>query len=81
MTVFVFHSIHDVMKAEKSLKSSGIPIDIIPVPKQVSSDCGMAISLEEEYKIRVQDILVEHNIEIKGVYKRLSSNEWVIDEW
>ncbi|MCD6281243.1 MAG: DUF3343 domain-containing protein [Deltaproteobacteria bacterium] len=79
MTVFVFYCIYDVMKAEKAFKDSGIPIDIIPVPRQVSSDCGMAVSLEEEYKIRAQDILVEHNIEIKGVYKRLSSNEWVID--
>jgi len=79
MTVIVFHSIHDVMKAEKTLKSSNIPIDIIPVPKQISSDCGMAISFEDRHGPIVQNMLASHNVDIKGVYKRLSSNEWVID--
>jgi len=80
MTVFVFYCIHDVMKAEKTIKDSGIPVDIIPVPKQVSSDCGMAISLEEEHKLRVQNMLATYNIDIKGVYKRLSSTEWLTDD-
>ncbi len=79
MTVFVFYSIHDVMKAEQVINASGIAIDIIPVPKQISSDCGMAISLKIEDKERLEDLLAACDIAIKGVYRRISSKEWITD--
>ena len=41
--VAIFHSIHRVMKAEKVLKQEGAPILLIPVPRQLTSDCGLAI--------------------------------------
>ncbi|MCP3175528.1 MAG: DUF3343 domain-containing protein [Desulfuromonadales bacterium] len=41
--VAVFHSVHRVMEAEKILKAAGADILLIPVPRQLSSDCGLAI--------------------------------------
>ncbi len=41
--VAIFHSIHRVMKAEKLLKAEKLEILLIPVPRQLSSDCGLAI--------------------------------------
>jgi hypothetical protein len=41
--VAIFHSIHRVMQAEKVLKLAGADILLIPVPRQLSSDCGLAI--------------------------------------
>ena len=36
------------MKAEKLLKGKGIKIDLIPVPREISSDCGVAIELSAD---------------------------------
>jgi hypothetical protein len=44
--VLVFESIHDVMRAEKELKALAISLDLVPTPRQISSDCGMAIAVQ-----------------------------------
>jgi hypothetical protein len=41
--VAVFQSIHRVMKAEKILKGKGLPVLLIPAPRALSSDCGLAL--------------------------------------
>lgn len=46
--VILFESIHQVMKAEKILKNEGIEMDLIPVPREISSDCGVAIEIPLE---------------------------------
>ena len=68
--VFVLYSIHNVMKAEKILKSKRIAFDTIPVPKEISSDCGMAILAASPDKHRVRKVLGESKIDIKGIYLR-----------
>jgi hypothetical protein len=68
--VFVLYSIHNVMKAEKVLKSHGIAFDTIPVPKEISSDCGMAILAASPDKHRVRKVLEKSGIDIKGIYFR-----------
>ncbi len=56
-TVFIFESTHQVLKVEKILKENNIKYDIIPTPKEFSSDCGMSIriadSSEDKNKIRL----------------------------
>jgi hypothetical protein len=39
----LFHTIHEVLKAEKILKKSAIEIELVPVPRRLSSDCGICI--------------------------------------
>ena len=39
--VFLFPSVSHVLKAEKCLKERGIDHKLIPVPREVSSDCGV----------------------------------------
>ena len=46
--VLIFSSIHQVMRAEKLLKGKGVKIDLIPVPREISSDCGVAIELSTD---------------------------------
>lgn len=42
--ILIFHSIHRVMQAEKVLKAAGVDIRLMPVPRQLSSDCGLSIA-------------------------------------
>lgn len=68
--VFILYSIYNVMKAEKLLKEENIGVDLIPVPRKISSDCGMAVELENDNKDKTRDILTVNNIEIAGIYLR-----------
>lgn len=63
----IFESIHKVMKAEQLLKSAGIKHEIIPTPKEYSSDCGMSIRLSKENADleKMRDTLASHNISFK----------------
>jgi hypothetical protein len=72
-SVFVLYSIHNVMKAEKVLKTEEIPFDTIPVPKEISPDCGMAILTASTDKPRARRVLTENGIDIKGIYLKTTS--------
>ncbi len=48
-TVFIlFYTIHDVLRMEKILKEKGIMHELVPVPRNLSSDCGMCIKLIDD---------------------------------
>lgn len=68
--VFVFESIHRVMKAEKLLKGGGVKISLIPVPREISSDCGVAIELSEELEKEARLLLGKNKVCILECYDR-----------
>jgi hypothetical protein len=43
--IVLFASVHDVMAAEKALRRSGYWLDIVPTPRELTSDCGMALEV------------------------------------
>ena len=45
-------------------------IDLIPVPREISSDCGMAIELPLEVEGEVKRVLEENRIPIRDRYSR-----------
>ncbi len=68
--IFLFRSVHQVMKAEKLLKGKGMKIDLIPVPREISSDCGVAIELSMELKEEAWNLLEENQVAILDCYIR-----------
>lgn len=44
VVILGFDSIHDVLEAEALLGSEGVPCDLIPTPRELSSDCGMSVA-------------------------------------
>jgi hypothetical protein len=57
--VFLFESVSAVLVAEKVLKDIGIPHKLIPVPKQLSSDCGVCLRVESDDQLRVEQALAD----------------------
>ncbi len=53
----VFNSAHRVMKAEGVLKALGLPILLIPAPRKLLTDCGLAIRFSEDVKAAVMGAL------------------------
>lgn len=46
--VLTFETTHKVFKAEKALNENKIKFDIIPTPKNISSECGVSIKINSE---------------------------------
>ncbi len=67
--IAVFHSIHRVMKAEKILKGAGVPILLIPAPREISSDCGLALRYTPDDAERIQDLLFGQGLPPAEVYQ------------
>ncbi len=60
--VAIFHSIHRVMKAEKLLKAQRLDMLLIPVPRQLTSDCGLAIRYRQEIRGEIAPVLAEQGL-------------------
>ena len=41
--VALFQSVSVAMKAETALKAAGVSYKLIPVPKEISSECGICV--------------------------------------
>jgi len=68
--VAIFHSIHRVMKAEKVLKQAGADFLLIPVPRQLTSDCGLAIRYAPAERERVEEVLSREGLQPAELYCR-----------
>ena len=60
--VAVFNSIHRVMKAEKVLKGRQLGILLIPVPRALQSDCGLAIRYGADIRESVEGALADEGL-------------------
>ena len=75
--IAVFNSIHRVMKAEQFLKERRLRILLIPAPRSVSSDCGLALRYAEEDRIIVEGALTGADLAPEMVYQK-RGNDYVV---
>lgn len=61
--ILIFNSVHRVMKAEKLLKLANIPNKTIPVPRKLSSDCGLAIRISNTPLTDIINALIDEKPE------------------
>ncbi len=68
--VAVFNSIHRVMKAEKLLKAAGLKVLLIPAPRSITSDCGLALRFSADDRSAVEQSMSESNLLPEDLYVR-----------
>jgi len=68
--VAIFHSIHRVLKAEKILKEAGVDFLLIPVPRQLTADCGLALRFSPQTRTRLLGVLADADLIPVEVYQR-----------
>lgn len=66
--VILFPSIHFALRAEKLMKQKGIPHKLIPVPRHLSSDCGVCLRIPWEKKEEVLGILAQSAVKVDGAH-------------
>jgi hypothetical protein len=55
--VVLFTSVSHALRAEKILKEAGIPFKLIPVPRHISSDCGVCLRFSPAYRRQIEEAL------------------------
>lgn len=77
--VAIFHSIHKVLKAEKILKSAQVDFLLIPVPRQLTADCGLALRFSPEVKDELLAILAKQNLVPVELHQRKADAYLVVE--
>jgi hypothetical protein len=66
--IIIFNSIHRVMKAEKVLKEENVDFELIPTPRELKSDCGLAIKVLRKDEKKVENILKNKKVKIAELH-------------
>ncbi len=66
--VILVYSTAHALKAEKVLQRAGIACRPIPVPRHLSSDCGICLRIHREDAAAALKALEEAKVEIEGVH-------------
>jgi hypothetical protein len=68
--VAIFNSIHRVMEAERLLKGLHLTILLIPAPRALAADCGLAIRYAEDVRREVEDALGKAGLMPRALYRK-----------
>lgn len=61
--VVLFHTTTSALRAEKILQKAGLLVKLIPTPRELSSDCGMALRFELADRAEVEQRLAGAGVE------------------
>ena len=64
--VLVYSTSHAV-RIEKLLTEKGVACKLIPVPRQISSNCGVCVRIARGHKVAAQEEVAAAGIENQGI--------------
>ena len=67
--VILVYSTSYALRAEKVLAKAGISCKLIPVPRHLSSDCGVCIRIERANQEAAFRVLEAARVEMQGVHE------------
>ena len=67
--VVLLYSTSAAIRAEKLTQEAGLKVKLIPVPRQLSSDCGISLRFEWDQADVVRSVLEEKGMEIQGIHR------------
>lgn len=77
--LIAFDSTQQALRAEMLLEYAEIEIDIFPTPKEITAGCAISIQFYQSALEKVQKIVIEQNIEIRGIYGKDNENYILIE--
>lgn len=66
-SVVLFYSTSGAIRAEKLTKEEGLKVKLIPVPRHLSSDCGVCLRFESVDADKVRSILGSAQVEFEDI--------------
>ncbi len=67
-SVVLFHSTAHAIRAEKVLQQAGLEVKMIPTPRHLSSNCGVALRFDRAQEEQVVSILTGNGVPTDGLY-------------
>ena len=67
--IATFDTTHMALFFEKSCRSVGLKVKIVPVPREISSSCGLACSYPCEDEEKIRSIAAEKAIEVSDYHR------------
>jgi hypothetical protein len=67
--VVLFHTNSSALRAEKILLKSGLTVKLVPTPRELSSDCGVALRFNWNDDPAVRARLIASNVEISSIHE------------
>jgi len=68
MKVLLVYSTSHALRIEKLLKKRELTCKLVPVPRHLSSDCGICVRFRESDEAEVAQVVEEAYIETRGIY-------------
>ena len=66
--VVTFYPTSAAMAAEKACLAAAVPGRIIPVPRQITSDCGLGWRTSPETRPQVEALFTSLDLEVEGYH-------------
>ena len=68
--IFTFASTHLALRAESLAEDEGLPVRMIPVPRELSADCNMGMETSLENESAAEELLEQHNVDHDSVHSK-----------
>lgn len=72
--VATFDTTHNALRFEKTLKQNEIGITVMPVPREISASCGLAVKFGRQHIDKVKELTSSNEIQVKGYYQIIIEN-------
>ena len=66
--VVLVYSTSYAIRAEKVLHQAGVESKLIPVPRHLSSNCGVCLRIARQDKAAAKEALQAARVDIEGIY-------------
>ncbi|MDR1545765.1 MAG: DUF3343 domain-containing protein [Deltaproteobacteria bacterium] len=76
--ILVFDTNTRILNAEELLEDRGLPFELVPVPKEVNPNCGLAISFKQPAQAMIMPALAAANLLPSAAYRRQGG---VFSDW
>lgn len=67
-TLFLVPSANHAVQGERALQSKGIVCRLIPVPRDLSSQCGVCLRVHVEDRDEAEEALTEAGTVVEGIH-------------
>jgi len=64
-----FYASHHATRAEKVLKKNGLNAMLVPGPREITPNCGVAMQFEYRFTDRVRDLLAQSKVQIEAIHR------------
>lgn len=64
-----FFASHHAIRAETVLRRDGFTVALVPGPRDLSPNCGVALRFDYDDRDRAAEVLAAHRVRIDGVHR------------